>query len=56
MNTLVATVVSFAVGYVAVAWLLRFIARHTYNVFIGYRLLLGSVLLVLLATNVIDAQ
>lgn len=56
VNTLVATVVSFAVGYVAVAWLLRFIARHTYSVFIGYRLVLGSVLLVLLATNVIDAQ
>jgi undecaprenyl-diphosphatase len=56
VNTLVATVVSFAVGYVAVAWLLRFIARHTYRVFIGYRLVLGSLLLVLLATNVIDAQ
>jgi undecaprenyl-diphosphatase len=56
VNTLVATVVSFIVGYVAVAWLLRFIARHTYSVFIGYRLVLGSLLLVLLATNVIDAQ
>ncbi len=56
VNTLVATVVSFVVGYAAVAWLLRFIARHTYSAFIGYRLVLGSVLLVLLATNVIDAQ
>jgi undecaprenyl-diphosphatase len=56
VNTLVATVVSFAVGYAAVAWLLKFIARHTYSVFIGYRLVLGALLLVLLATGVIDAQ
>jgi undecaprenyl-diphosphatase len=55
-NTLIATAVSFAVAYVAVAWLLRFIAGHTYSIFIGYRLVLGSLLLVLLATNVIDAK
>jgi undecaprenyl-diphosphatase len=55
-NTLVATAVSFVVGYFAVAWLLKFIAGHTYNLFIGYRLVLGSVLLVLLATNVIQPQ
>jgi undecaprenyl-diphosphatase len=56
VNTLTATVVSFAVGYVAVAWLLRFIAGHTYSIFIGYRLVLGALLLVLLATGAIDAQ
>jgi undecaprenyl-diphosphatase len=56
LNTLVATVVSFAVAYVAVAWLLKFIAGHSYSVFIGYRLVLGAVLMVLLATNVIDAK
>jgi undecaprenyl-diphosphatase len=55
-NTLIATAVSFAVAYVAVAWLLKFIAGHTYSIFIGYRLVLGSLLLVLLATNVIDAK
>jgi undecaprenyl-diphosphatase len=55
-NTLIATAVSFAVAYVAVAWLLKFIAGHTYSVFIGYRLVLGSLLLVLLATNVIDPK
>jgi undecaprenyl-diphosphatase len=56
LNTLVATAVSFAVAYVAVAWLLKFIARHTYSIFIAYRLVLGAVLMVLLATNVIDAK
>jgi undecaprenyl-diphosphatase len=55
-NTLTATVVSFVVGYAAVAWLLKFIARHSYSIFIAYRLVLGAVLLVLLATNVIDAR
>ncbi len=55
-NTIVATLVSFVVGYAAVAWLLKFIAKHTYSLFIGYRLVLGSVLMVLLATNVIEPQ
>jgi undecaprenyl-diphosphatase len=55
-NTIVATLVSFVVGYAAVAWLLRYIAGHTYSIFIAYRLVLGSLLLVLLATNVIDAK
>lgn len=49
--TITATVVSFVVGYVAVAWLLRFVAGHTYTVFIVYRLVLGSLILVLLGTG-----
>jgi undecaprenyl-diphosphatase len=49
--TLVATFVSFVVAYVAVAWLLRFIARHTYTVFIVYRLILGTAVLVALGTG-----
>jgi undecaprenyl-diphosphatase len=53
--TLVATVVSFVVGYFSVAWLLRFVARHTYTAFIVYRVALGTVLLALLATGVISA-
>ncbi len=52
--TLVATAVSFVVGYVAVAWLLKFIAKHTYSIFIIYRVVLGTVLMVLLATNVLQ--
>ena len=55
-NTLVATVVSFIVGYLAVAWLLKFIAKHSYKVFIAYRIVLGSLLIVLLATNTIQPQ
>ena len=56
LPTIVATVVSFIVGWFAVSWLLKFIARHSYSIFIGYRLVLGSVLMVLLATGVLDAR
>jgi undecaprenyl-diphosphatase len=54
-QTLAAMAVSFVVAYVTVGWLLRFIARHTYAVFIAYRVLLGGVLIVLLATGVLSA-
>jgi undecaprenyl-diphosphatase len=52
--TIAATVVSFVVGYAAVAWLLKFIAKHSYSVFIIYRIVLGTVLMVLLSTNVLQ--
>ncbi len=55
LPTIVATLVSFAVAYVAVAWLLKFIAKHNYAVFIVYRLVLGSIIMVLLLTNTISA-
>jgi undecaprenyl-diphosphatase len=55
-NTATATLVSFVVGYAAVAWLLKFISRHTYSIFIAYRLVLGALLAVLLATDTISAK
>lgn len=56
VNTGTATLVSFVVGYAAVAWLLKFISRHSYSMFIAYRLVLGSLLIVLLATGAIAAR
>lgn len=53
--TIVATLVSFVVAYSTVSWLLRFIANHSYMVFIIYRLILGGVLIVLLTTGTIAA-
>ena len=53
---LVATAVSFAVAYVTVAWLLRFVARRDYTVFIGYRLVLGTGVLVLVGAGVMSAS
>ncbi|MEV6847593.1 undecaprenyl-diphosphate phosphatase [Actinoplanes sp. NPDC051411] len=55
-NTAAATLVSFVVGYAAVAWLLRFISRHSYSIFIAYRLVLGALLAVLLATDTITPK
>lgn len=52
--TLLAMAVSFVVAYIAVAWLLKFIARHDYSVFIWYRIGLGLVLVALLTTGVIS--
>jgi undecaprenyl-diphosphatase len=56
VNTIVATAVSFVVAYASVAWLLRYVARHTYLIFIVYRVVVGVALLVLLATGVVAAQ
>jgi undecaprenyl-diphosphatase len=53
LPTLVATVVSFVVAYASVAWLLKFVARHSIAVFVWYRVGLGILLMALLATNVI---
>ncbi|BFU44605.1 undecaprenyl-diphosphate phosphatase [Krasilnikovia sp. MM14-A1004] len=54
--TIVATVTSFVVGYAAVAWLLKFISKHSYSIFIAYRLVLGALLMVLLATGAVAAK
>ncbi|MBK5307770.1 MAG: undecaprenyl-diphosphate phosphatase [Frankiaceae bacterium] len=44
--TLVATVVSFVVAYAAIAFLLRFVTRHSIGAFVPYRLLLGAAVLI----------
>ncbi|MDU0294021.1 undecaprenyl-diphosphate phosphatase [Saccharothrix longispora] len=52
---IVATIVSFAVGYATIAWLLRYVSKHSYSVFVWYRLLLGMVLMGLLSMGLINA-
>ena len=52
----VGTIVAFVVGYAAVAWFLRFLVRHSMYWFVGYRIILGSLVMVLLATGVLAAQ
>lgn len=51
--TIVATVAAFISGYVAIAWLLRYLATHTLAVFIAYRIPLGVLVLTLAATGTI---
>jgi len=53
--TVVATVAAFVSGYAAIAWLLRWLTSHTLTVFVVYRLALGTLLLVLVATGAISA-
>jgi len=54
-QTLVATSIAFVVGYAVIAWLLKFVQTKSFMPFIIYRVVLGSVLLVLLALGVINA-
>ncbi|MFF8193152.1 undecaprenyl-diphosphate phosphatase [Streptomyces bobili] len=49
----VGTVVSFVVAYASIAWLLRFVAKHSFNAFVIYRIVVGLLLLGLLATGVL---
>jgi undecaprenyl-diphosphatase len=53
-KTLVATAVAFVVGYAVIAWLLRYLRTGSYLPFVLYRVLLGSVILLLLAFGVLD--
>ncbi|GLW90242.1 undecaprenyl-diphosphate phosphatase [Actinokineospora globicatena] len=52
-QTVVATAVSFVVGYACVAWLLRYVSKNNFMVFVWYRIALGAVLCGLLATGVV---
>jgi undecaprenyl-diphosphatase len=51
----VGTAVSFVIAYASIAWLLRFVAHHSIVRFVPYRIALGVVLVVLLATGVMSA-
>lgn len=53
--TLLAMAVSFVVGYLSIAWLLKFVQTHTFSAFITYRVVLGLAIVALLAAGVIEA-
>jgi undecaprenyl-diphosphatase len=55
IETFGATVVAFVVGYGVIAWLMKFIATKSFMPFIIYRIVLGTVILILLATGAINA-
>ncbi|MEV7415546.1 undecaprenyl-diphosphate phosphatase [Streptomyces sp. NPDC089919] len=52
---LIGTVVSFVVAYASIAWLLKFVARHSFNAFVIYRIVIGVLLFGLLGTGIIAA-
>ncbi|MEV1167546.1 undecaprenyl-diphosphate phosphatase, partial [Nonomuraea sp. NPDC049784] len=47
--------VSFVVAYASIAWLLRYVAQHSFNAFVIYRIVIGALLLALLGTGVLTA-
>lgn len=58
MDTLpliVGTAVSFVVAYASIAWLLKFVAKHSFNAFVIYRIAIGVLLFGLLATGALSA-
>jgi undecaprenyl-diphosphatase len=55
MNLAFGTVVSGVVGYLSIWFLLRYLRTHTTGVFIGYRVLVGSAILILLFMGRVSA-
>lgn len=55
LPTIIATIVSFVVGYLSIAWLLKFVATNDFSVFIWYRVILGIVIIALLSGGIITA-
>ena len=52
--TVIATLLAFVVGYASIAWLLRWLVRHSTAVFVLYRVVLGVIVLALAAAGVIS--
>lgn len=53
-NVAVATVCAFFVGYAVIAWFLRYLSSHSMALFVGYRLVVGSGVLILVAAGAIS--
>jgi undecaprenyl-diphosphatase len=52
---LLATAIAFFVGYAAIAWLLRYLTTHSVRLFVGYRVVLGVLVLALTAAGAIQS-
>ncbi|WP_219413442.1 undecaprenyl-diphosphate phosphatase [Pseudonocardia nigra] len=55
LQMIVATLIAFAIGYAAIAWLLRYVERHSVYVFVWYRIALGALLFLALGVGWISA-
>jgi undecaprenyl-diphosphatase len=53
--TLLATIIAFSVGFAVIAWLMKWLTTRSYLPFVLYRVALGSIVLILLATGVLSA-
>jgi undecaprenyl-diphosphatase len=52
--TAVATIFAFIFGYLTIAWLLRYIRTHTFEIFVVYRVIVGFAVFALAAGGVIN--
>ncbi|QHC58596.1 undecaprenyl-diphosphate phosphatase [Rathayibacter sp. VKM Ac-2760] len=55
LETLVATIVAFVVGFVVIAFFMSYISRRSFLPFVIYRIVLGVVLMVALSTGLLAA-
>jgi undecaprenyl-diphosphatase len=53
-ETAIATLTAFIVGYLVIAWLMKFVQYRSFMPFVIYRVLLGSTILLLLSTGQIS--
>jgi len=51
--TIIATIVSFVVGYASIAWLLKWLTSHSVVIFTAYRIVVGILIFALLGTGVL---
>jgi undecaprenyl-diphosphatase len=54
-ETLAATFTAFIVGYIVIAWLMKFVETRSFMPFVAYRISLGALILILLATGTISS-
>ena len=52
---LVGTLASLASGLLAIDWLLGYVRRHTYDVFVWYRLVVAAIIVLVILSGVRDA-
>ncbi len=52
--TIVATVIAFAIALGVIHWLLKYVSKHTFSIFVWYRLGLAAVVASLLLTGVLQ--
>ncbi|WCD94757.1 undecaprenyl-diphosphate phosphatase [Streptomyces sp. HUAS 31] len=51
----VGTLVSFVVAYASIAWLLKYVAKHSFDAFVIYRIVVGLLLFGLLGAGVVNS-
>ncbi|MBF0582022.1 undecaprenyl-diphosphate phosphatase [Corynebacterium sp. ED61] len=55
LQLFVGTAIAFVVGYASIAWLLRFVAHHSFAWFAAWRIPVGLLVMALLAAGVLQA-